>query len=544
MKHTIALIIICFCATAHAQNEKKTVKEHIKEVTVFLSQAQINSTASTSIEQGITEVVLEGLPVVMDKQSVQVSGKGDFIIMAVKPYIDYLKHQESSHEVAALEDSVDHYKLKQEEVTNHKDVLNKEEQMILANQKIGGNDNGLKPIDLEEMADIFRERMLDIRNGLLKDEHSLKKINQKLSGFQNQLNQLNAKRNQPTAKIAVTVSSKMTQSVTFNYSYLVSNAGWTPIYDLRAKNVKSPVQLAYKAQVHQSTGMEWDKVKLTLSTSNPSQGGTKPELNTWNLSFYNPVVYKKNKAHYAVERSMSMGAGAPAAAPKAEEMDKEMELKNNETVANYTQMSETAIAAEFAIAVPYTIPSDGVGQLVDIQNFELPAFYKYFSVPKMDKDAFLVANITQWEGLNLLSGNVNVYFEGTYVAQSYLDMENTKDTLEFSLGRDKKVVIERKRVKDFTKKSFLGTNKKEDYGFEINIRNTKKDSIDITLEDQVPVTTDNQIEVTLEDGGGAEYNKETGKLTWKLKISPADTKTLRFKFTVKYPKNKTINGLY
>jgi len=542
MKQSIAFILMVVSAFAQAQNEKRTVKEHIKEVTVFLSKAQVNSTTSASIEPGITEVVIDGLPSVIDMQSVQVSGKGDFIIMSVKPSMNYLNQLEKPHEILALEDSVDHYKMKQEEITNHKDVLNKEEQMILANQKIGGNDNGLKPVDLEEMADIFRERMLDIRTGLLKDEHSLKKVTQKLYNFQNELNQLNARRNQPSAKVVVALSSKISQTATLNLGYLVNNAGWVPIYDLRAKDVHSPVQLAYKAQVYQSTGIAWDKVKLTLSTSNPSLGGTKPEMNPWYLSFYAPVAKRKD-AHYREANMKSMGAAAPAMSAPAS-MDKTEEQKESENMAIYTEMRETSTAAEFNIAIPYSIPSDGVGQLVDIQNFELPAFYKYFSVPKLDKDAFLVANMTEWEALNLLSGNVNIYFEGTYVAQSYLDMENTKDTLQFSLGRDKKVVIERKRVKDFTKKSLLGLNKKEDYGFEINVRNTKKDDIDITIEDQVPITTDSQIEVTLEDAGGAEYNKDTGKLTWKLKISPAETKTLRFKFTVKYPKNKNINGLY
>jgi len=215
MKKPIVLIFILLSASTYAQNEKKTLKEHIKEVTVFLSKAQVSSTASTSIEPGVTEVMLEGVTPSMDMQSIQVAGKGDFIIMSVKPSMNYLNNQEKPHEVISLEDSVDHYKMQQEEITNHKDVLTKEEQMILANQKIAGNEKGLIPNDFEDIIDIFRERMLDIRNGLLKDEHALKKITQKLTNFQNQLNQLNAKRNQPTAKVVVAVSSKIAQ--TYNW---------------------------------------------------------------------------------------------------------------------------------------------------------------------------------------------------------------------------------------------------------------------------------------------------------------------------------------
>jgi uncharacterized protein (TIGR02231 family) len=537
----IFIFALCFLSLqSFADNDKRNIKSTIKQVTVFLSRAQINSTAGIAVEAGMTDVVIEGLPPSIDKQSIQVTGKGDFVIMAVKYNLNYLDPQKKSATTIALEDSMDAYQLQIEIMTNLRDVYNKEEQMLLSNQNIKGNDKGTNADELEEMADLFRDRLTDIRTRLLKNERAIKKVSEKKAMFQNQLNEINKLRNQPASQITVTVSAKNRINVALEVQYIVTNAGWYPIYDLRAKDTKNPIQLSYKAQVFQNTGIDWEKVKLKLSTGNPSQGGTKPTLATWWLQIYTPVSYSNAKKKYK-------SSPAPSMASKDDynsgELSKEEDIAAT-NVSSYTQVTETTLAAEFDIAVPYSIPSDGIGQLVDVRNYQLPATYKHFAVPKMDKDAFLVAQVTGWEDLNMLSGNANIYFEGTYVGEAFLDMQNTKDTLDLSLGRDNKVVIERKKLKDFSKRNLIGSTKKEEFVYEISIRNTKKDPIEISLEDQVPVSKDSQIEVEVTDAGGAEYDVTTGKLVWKINLNSTETKKVTFKYSVKYPKNKIVSGLY
>jgi uncharacterized protein (TIGR02231 family) len=537
----ILLIAFCFLSLqCIADNDKRNIKSTIKQVTVFLSRAQINSIAGTAVEPGMTDVIIEGLPPAIDKQSIQVTGKGDFVIMAVKYNLNYINPQQKSTTIIALEDSMEAYQLQIEIMSNLRDVYNKEEQMLLSNQNIKGNDKGTNAEELEDMADLFRDRLADIRTRLLKNERAIKKVTEKKATFQNQLNEINQLRNQPSSQITVTVSAKNRVNATLEVQYIVTNAGWYPIYDLRAKDTKNPVQLNYKAQVFQNTGINWEKVKLKLSTGNPSQGGTKPTLATWWLQFYTPVtVYPQSKS--------KLSSQAPSMAKQREAIggayDEKEEIAAT-NISSYTQVTETTLAAEFDISIPYSIPSDGIGQLVDVKTYDLPASYKHFAVPKLDNDAFLVAQVTGWEDLSMISGNANIYFEGTFVGESFLDMQNTKDTLDLSLGRDRNVVIERKKLKDFSKKHMIGTNKKEEFVYEISIRNTKKDPIEINLEDQVPVSKDAQIEVEVTDTGGAMYDVTTGKLTWKLNLNSAETKKVTFKYSVKYPKNKVVSGLY
>jgi uncharacterized protein (TIGR02231 family) len=213
------------------------------------------------------------------------------------------------------------------------------------------------------------------------------------------------------------------------------------------------------------------------------------------------------------------------------------------SLADEIQVSENQLSTDFEIAIPYSVPSDGKQYAVDVQNYSLNATYNYYAVPKYDKDAFLTASVTGWQEYNLLPGSANVYFEGSYVGESYIDARTTEDTLHLSLGRDKKIVIKREQLKDFNSNQLIGGNRTKTISFEITVRNTKKDAVQINVEDQVPVSQDKDIEVKMMENSGAEYNAETGKLTWKLNLAPNETVKKKLTFSVKYPKDKVINGM-
>jgi uncharacterized protein (TIGR02231 family) len=529
---------LCSVLTSLAANEPKKIHPTIKEVTVFLNRAQVMGYAQTSIEPGSTDIMLDHLSPQIDPQSIQVSGKGDFIIMGVKHQINYID-QQNSKEADILNDTIEKLLLQIRLLESYREVFSREEEMILANKSIRGDQNGLTAEALEEMADFYRERLTEIKEEQLHNEVALNKTRIQLAQFQNQLNEINKTRNQPTSRIIVTLSAKAATSASLTVTYIVNNAGWYPLYDVRVGDTKNPIQLYYKAQVFQNTGEDWNNVKITLSTSNPALGGDKPELSAWYLNIYEAVAQsyknKKAEANYMNYAAPSSGA-ADRSVYEGEEQDAL-------SISNYTQVVETSLSAEFQIAMPYTIESGGSGQLVDIQLHNLPATFRYYAVPKIDKTAFLTAVIADWEGLNLISGKANIYFEGTYVGETFFDLQNIKQNLTLSLGRDPKVVVKREVLTDYTSKNFIGTNRKEDYAWKIDIRNTKKDPIEIIIQDQYPVSQNSAIEVELAEGSGADINKDYGQLSWKLNINPAETKSVQFRYTVKYPKDKNVSGL-
>jgi uncharacterized protein (TIGR02231 family) len=520
----------------HTQTEQ-LVESKITHVTVFLNKAQVTREVKTKVGAGRTTVVLTGLTSLLDQQSVQVSGKGKVVIEGISHRQNFLNELNMPTRLKLLKDSVGLLQRQVQLEQSQKEILNKEEQMLLSNQKIGGTQNNLTVAELKGMSDFFRARMTDIVSTRMKHDDKIKKHNERIAVLQRQIAEQNEMYSRNTSEIVIALSADAATAVELEVNYIVNNAGWQPVYDLRATNTKSPVQLNYKANVYQSTGEEWSNVKLTLSTANPSEGGLKPELSTWLLDFY-----------YAqpIYGSRSIEMKSKAAAPAMEEREVSVmadQLVMAESVAGFVNTIQTSLNTEFAIGLPYTVSSANKPTMVDIRSYEMKATYVYSVAPKLDKDAFLLAKAVGWEDFSLLPGEANIFFEGTFVSTSFIDPNSIKDTLAISLGRDKRVVVKREKLKDFSSRKTIGSNQRDTYTFEISVRNTKSEAIQLIVEDQLPVSMNSQIEITSLDNGGARYNKDTGKLTWDVSLQPNETKKFQFKYEVKYPKDRQISGL-
>ena len=523
-----------------AQENTITATSSIKQVTVFLSRAQVETYTPINIEAGKTVIRLQNQTTFLDPQSIQVSGKGDFIILAVEHETDYLKKKVKSIKIQTLEDSIDHYSMLIDFNNQINDVLAKEEQLILSNQNIKGQNTNLTAKELSDMAHFFREHLEEIREEIIDNKILIRKYQTKLNNFSNQMSEYSQTANQPSSTILITVSANTALTGSLTTTYITSNASWYPLYDIRATDTKSPVQLAYKAQVIQNTGYDWKNVNIVLSTSNPAVGGNKPELNNWFVDIYDPSTPKPvarttryRNEEYESDKKVSGSTSYSLSTQEA----------NAVSVADYTSELETTLSMEFAIGLPYTILSSGKGQQVDIKNIDLLADFQYAVVPKLELSAFLLARITKWDTYNILSGNANIYFEGTFVGKTFIDASNTTDTLSISLGRDTRIVVERNLITDYKSKKMIGTNRKEEYGYEIVVRNTKKEAITIVVEDQYPISQNSSLEVELIEVSGASVDGTKGKLTWKLDIAAAETKKLILKYSVKYPKDKKVKGL-
>lgn len=533
---TSALVMSALVVTAQPD---KPVDSKITDVTVFLNKAQVSRTIKTRLEAGKTNLIVTGLSSQLDPQSVQVSGKGSVVVLGTSHQQNFLSEFNLPKPLRMLKDSVETLQRQLILEQSQKEILNKEEQMLLSNQKIGGTNQNLTVAELKAMADFYRSRLGDIVSSRMKQDEKIKKLNERIAKLNTQINSENELYRRNTSELVVSVSAEAATNVELQVRYVVANAGWSPVYDLRAVDTSNPVQLSYKANVFQSTGEEWSNVRLKLSTANPNLSGQKPELYNWYLDFYSSISR-------ALQGRVA-GVQIKSAAPMVKKMEGFVEVADEEEIAesisSYTSTIQTSLNTEFDIALPYTVTSSAKPVVVDIRNYDMKADYIYSVAPKLDADAFLMARATGWEEFNLLPGEANIFFEGTFVGKSFIDPNNIKDTLAVSLGRDKRIVVKREKLKDLTSKSFIGSSRKESYTWEISVRNTKTDAVKIIVEDQVPVSQNTQIEVTTVDLGGAKYNKDTGKLTWELELKPNETRKLVYKFDVKYPKDKQISGL-
>jgi hypothetical protein len=195
---------------------------------------------------------------------------------------------------------------------------------------------------------------------------------------------------------------------------------------------------------------------------------------------------------------------------------------------------------EFQIDMPYTIHSDNKNYTIEMVSYTLPAYYEYYCVPKIDRDAFLMAYIIDWEKYNLLEGEASLFFEDTYIGKSLLDVRYSSDTLNISLGRDKNVVVNREKQKDYMSKQFFGSTKEVTKSWLISVKNNKSQPINLAILDQIPVSTLEEIVVEAQKLSGGIQNTETGEVKWKFTLEPAEKKEAELRYSVKYPNYQNL----
>ena len=212
-----------------------------------------------------------------------------------------------------------------------------------------------------------------------------------------------------------------------------------------------------------------------------------------------------------------------------------------ENLGDYVTVNDNQMDVTFNIDIPYDMPGNGKQQSVALKEFPVNTIYKYYAAPGVDKEAYLLGEVADWESLNLLAGEANIIFEGTYIGKSVIDPNTTQDTMNLTLGKDKRIVIKKDKLKDFSSVKFLGSNKKQTMTYEITVKNNKKEPILLLLKDQYPISTNKDIEVELLQSTDAEVNTDLGMLNWKLNLAPGEQKKVRISYSVKYPKDKLIN---
>ena len=651
MKKLIILAFVILNCQAFAIEKK--VETKIESVTVFFSGAQVTRTFKAQIGVGESELVLSQLENTINANSIQVRGEGDFVIKSFFTRTNYLEPKDYSAEIKGFAAQLNILNSKLEELNVDLTVLKDEENLILSNRQLAGQQSGLKTEELKNAAEFYRTRLKEIRLEKLNITRSVNKSNKEKQKIQNQMYQIRSVRQESVEEMVVKIEAIESGEANFVISYFVPSASWTPFYEVNVESVNKPIDLVYKASVTQNTGVNWDNVDLTLSTTQPNLSGQVPVLSPWYLNFVQPRSQRTpvRVDHQGKRSSNYLGSGVlgfvrgsvvdadtreslPAATVialdangntisgasadidgnfKIELKQKAFTLKVNyigyesqllplngnqiqvqmfssemileeivvsddmemsEDIA-YSQMQSGSIQRipasggrangsnsrpatktktyqasqvaqkatffDYKIKGKNTIPSSKLAEVVHIQNIEVPAKYEYQTVPKLDKDVFLVARIYGWEDFNLLNGSARLYFEKTFVGESYLDVQFTQDTLGLSLGRDKNIVVSRDKVAEQSGVTSMGGNKKEVREFKIQVRNNKSQPVLLRVIDQVPVSTNKKITVKLEEVSEAQETETTGMLKWMLTLEPSMTKECVIKYSVTYPNDKIVN---
>ncbi|GGX03453.1 DUF4139 domain-containing protein [Aquimarina muelleri] len=243
--------------------------------------------------------------------------------------------------------------------------------------------------------------------------------------------------------------------------------------------------------------------------------------------------------HESLEEVVISGYSSSSLSSRVSGVNIEQEKKEYNQI---VETKETGITnTRFKIKKKYTIGSNADITTIEIDNFDMPAEYQYYTAPELNENVFLTAKLGNWERFNLLPGEANIYFEGSFAGKTNIDPLASTDSLTVSLGIDPNIIVTRDQLDNFKSKSFTGSNKIVNYGYKINIKNNKQNNITITIEDRIPISQNKEIKLDNILTDASLYNDKTGILQWKLNIAPNQNIERKFSYQVKYPKNKKIN---
>lgn len=552
MKKCILSIVILLTGILYSIAAEIPVKSKIINVTVFPGSAQLTRSASFTASIGVSEIVFENVSSYVNASSIQAKGKGSFTILDVKfiykqPEIiidpqDGIIPPKILNDIALLEDSIAYLNFDLTEINLQIDAFNSEKSILMNNQLVKGN-GGDTITELKATMEYFRLRINDINVNIQKLRKKAFEMNKQMTRMADRLNDLKAYNQQqnpinsnesPIPQIVVIISCDAAVNGSLDISYMVSNAGWSPTYDLKANGIDQPVQLVYKAEVWQSTGEDWENSKIKLSTITPSANNVKPVLPVFYLNYYNYYVTSTCSSKDKAESLRSMSEVPGNNIGDEGNIDADYAY-------NYTNLVQTMTNVEFDIKLPYTIPSDGQVHILPVQSESLPTTYVYHIVPKLESQAFLLAKITDWQKLDLLPGKANIYFDGTFVGETQINPYTVSDTLDLALGRDRSLQIQRKQINNETNKKLVGTMCTKTITYEITVKNTKMVKTEIVLQDNIPVSTNDEIKIVLTDKGKATWYETIGLLQWNETIAANETKKYTYSFTVEYDSAKPLN---
>jgi uncharacterized protein (TIGR02231 family) len=563
MKHLFITLSLILSLNSYAENETK-LKSAINKVTVYQQGAQIERKAYYNIRKGINELIIEGISSSIDANSIQLKATGNVVILDTKYTIEYPTPEINNNysnkiplkiqkEIQLINDSIFEIGYDLLELQYKIDVLNSEKRIIENNGTIKGQGkvNDSIPL-LKDALEFYHSQMNKINKDLLLLNRKKILTTKKQNSMQlrlNELNNYNTNNNlttppnlDPIHKIVITLSAKETASGKVYVNYLVNNAGWIPLYDLRSNATTSTIDLTYKAQVYQNTGIKWDKVKINLSTNNPYANKTKPELYPWYLN-YTQYQNRNQPTSSSIKYKKDLKPQSVNSTKVVDSYDEES-IGNEDIYAknanDFTSMIEQLISVEYSIDLPYTIASDNQKHMVLVNSKTLDTKYKYYSVPKLDLSTYLVAQITDLGELNLIPGNATIFHDGAYLGSTYLNPSTMSDTMNLSLGKDPNILIKRTLLKNESKQKVVGDKIIKTYAYKVELKNHKTSTIKLMLQDQIPISQNTEIEIELINGSKGKLNEITGLIEWNIKLKPKETSTIDLIYSVKYSKSQYI----
>jgi len=525
-------------------------KAVITAVTVYQDRAMTTRQVTVNLPAGSHLVVFEGLPSIIQDDSVRVSGKGTAgaTIAGMEIRRSFLetngekRAKELNDEIRALERKV-------ASLDARKSGLDAQ-RAFFDSIRVAWGDRISKDLSVGKTS---TAELMDISGfvgtGVTKVEEQGRDLEAEKRILTDKIDALKKRRDAATGSnkkevksVEVELDVAKAGALTLELSSVTFQAGWEPGYDLRLNSDMKTAQLVFRSLVHQKTGEDWNSVELNLSTARPALGGTPPEMNPWTVALLRPMQ---------LGGMPMVAAPAPLRAKKAARPYREMMMETMADAEEDSAPVPQAVAAvtdeqgtvSFRIPRPIDIPSDGSKHGAVVAMEELPVTPQFLAVPKLSPYVYLTSELINRAAYPLLPGKVALFSGSTYTGSAHLKKVAVGEAFTLSFGVDDTVSVKREALKQHEEAGMFGKNRMS-YRYKIEIANLKKEERTLILRDQLPLVGDSEIKVTLDEPNiKPDETKNDGTLVWKLPLKGEEKREITFGITVEYPKDRQISGL-
>lgn len=506
----------------------------LNQATIFLRGAELDNNVTLNLPAGQSEVVLSNIANNIDPKSLSISIDNNDVIINT---INVKKIPIAPIYPTVITVLID----KQKEINKQIEVLNininvgDEQIALLKDQSFFGYGETQSLEQSSQKFDFISQKMTSILNQQKLAREEIAKLTEQLEELNRQLEIDMPIIAKEKTQIVLSLGTSKNLTSKMRISYITPDAGWSPAYDIRSQGMDKPILLTYKADVIQNTGLNWDKVKLVLTSTNPSLNITAPTLSPWYLSLYNNTAKFRNS-------NMDMKMAMPA--PVSEAMNEAPREQLSKGVTRYVTTNNNGINLSHAIALPYTLKNSTEPNTLVINQKEVVADYRYLTTPKLVEEVYLQAEVKDWENLNLLNGRANIYYMNSFVGNSYINTNELTELLSIPFGIDKNIQISRINNEKIRKEPiFIGTTIEQKESYTIKVRNTYNSPVKVTIYDQLPLSQENNINVADAVYKDGVLDKDTGEIKWNITLGAKEEKSLPLNYTLSYPKNRQIVGL-
>ncbi|MFO7717895.1 MAG: DUF4139 domain-containing protein [Desulfohalobium sp.] len=308
-----------------------------------------------------------------------------------------------------------------------------------------------------------RTQMTNVRDSLQEKNATLQELVQK-----------------PLWEVQVRVSDAPSKSGEAELQYRLDKCGWKPMYRVQGLPGENTVRFAWRAQLQQHSGQDWEGVELAVATVAPRSRLAPPELSPW-------VIRPQ-----------------PEMRPMAKN-NRNAAMLMNEASADAAQPEHTAATGFSLWQLGPTDLAHGAKRVLTLEQRDLAAEFTRLARPERSEAVFVRARLEQPLQRDILRGSGQFFLDGVFLRRHKISAVGQ----ELFFGTDPFVSAQmRSKRVQAGDEGLLAKRQTRQWQWGIELENKREQAVDVQVEVAAVQSEHEDINVEQTFSVPAEQNKK------------------------------------